>query len=330
MRSFALLPLAAALATCANAGALDFISELVSIVESTVTFSTANYVITNVGTGKNLYFARDGTVGTYTGDSTVGVNLEKVTYSDVSGKSVTGMVVSGTTSDTLKCLAAQWNFKTPARDEYAVPYECQLGSNGNGQNNQDTNKGLWVFNEVTCSGSTDDSSSTVDVGVQLNAKVASSSSSDDSSDDSSATTTAEPTATSTDDSEWAPSTTQSVDKQDQSTWVCQHPGWWLYAHQGYVTEGGHVECADDLAAYKATLSRMTRRSRADLHSEIARRSVAKRSSKCYTIHPLNHLADMKTLALTGNSDTGFASTPALNLAYADDTDPVQQWTVSSA
>ena len=59
--------------------------------------------------------------------------------------------------------------------------------------------------------------------------------------------------------------------------------WWLYAHSGYVTEGGHVECKDDLAAYKATLRRMTRRSRADRHAEIARRSNTKRASKCYTM-----------------------------------------------
>lgn len=60
--------------------------------------------------------------------------------------------------------------------------------------------------------------------------------------------------------------------------------WWLYAHQGYITEAGHIECKDDLAAYEATLSRkMVRRTRAARHAKLARRSIAPRSSKCYTM-----------------------------------------------
>ncbi|KAL8292802.1 hypothetical protein RQP46_001414 [Phenoliferia psychrophenolica] len=354
MLSYASVPIVAAMATVASAGLLsnagipanlDFVSEFTAIVSNTITFATGNYLVSNVATGHNLYFDRVGTVGLYTGPSTAGVNLESVTYKDVTGTSVTGMVVSGTTSQTMKCLAAQWNFDYKlakrARDEYAVPYECQLGANGNGMNNVDTNKGLWVFNDVDCPSG---SGLEIDVNFAVNDKAAKNAASADSVDFTSAnkaaattalkqaavaTPTAAPATTSTDDAAWVPKTTQSVNVHDQKTWVCQHPGWWLFAHSGYVTEGGHVECADDLAAYKATQRKMLRRSRADRHSVIAKRTFVKRDTKCYTIHPVNHLSDMKTLALTGNSDTGFASTPALNLAYSDDSAPIQIWQVTS-
>ena len=84
------------------------VADLYPRKENTVTFDTDTYLVTNVGSGENIYFERDGTVGTKIGSSTVGVNLEAVTYADVSGESVTGMVISGTTSATLKCLAAQY------------------------------------------------------------------------------------------------------------------------------------------------------------------------------------------------------------------------------
>lgn len=86
-----------------------------------------------------------------------------------------------------------------------------------------------MVNEADCPGSSS-SGSGISVGVELNAKneavKASSSSANvdfSSSDDAAATTTAAPTATSA-DAAWSPSTTQSVDVHDQSTWVCQHPG----------------------------------------------------------------------------------------------------------
>ncbi|KAK4699118.1 hypothetical protein P7C70_g7145, partial [Phenoliferia sp. Uapishka_3] len=334
MRSFAVPAVAAGLISLARAKAADFVQD-----SSAVSFDTGNYLITNVKTGKNLYMDRTDAVGMYSGSSTAGINLEMATISGT-----TGAILKGTTSDTLKCMAAQWNFADTgaSRDEYAVPYACQVGSSGSGNTDKDSNKEIWIFNEVTCSGdasSSDDSSSasssTENLAVKVKQNVAVTSTSSTEQAAAAATTTEAP---STDDSAttsaWAPTTTQSVDKQDQSTWVCQHPGWWLYAHQGYVTEAGHVECADDLADYKNTLSsrRMVRRS--DRHAQIARRSAERaaleKRSTCYTITAVNHLGDMARLGLSGTSTTGYASMAAMELAVYDATDANQQWTVTSA
>ena len=133
-----------------------------------------------------------------------------------------------------------------ARDEYAVPYECQLGANGDGVNNVDTNKSLWVFNEADCPAS---DAPGLDINVNFAAKdvvkdtttaakvafTSANSASATSTDDSSDTTTAKatPTAaptTSSDTAAWVAQTTQSVNVYDQATWVCQHPGFVLLLH----------------------------------------------------------------------------------------------------
>ena len=125
-----------------------------------------------------------------------------------------------------------------------------------------------------------------------------SSSSDDSSDSSSSSSD-------------APDPKPNVDKNDQTTWVCQHDGYasfsppgcprisadsarlltrsvtpcskWLARHeQDYIVTLGHVECIDDLKAYKASLNRkMAKRSREQLHAAVARRTLQERASPTY-------------------------------------------------
>ena len=63
---------------------------------------TGTYLVRNVGTGQYLYFARDGQVGAYLGDVKTGVDVESQVF-----HGVTGVVIKGTTDQTLKCLSAQ-------------------------------------------------------------------------------------------------------------------------------------------------------------------------------------------------------------------------------
>lgn len=67
-----------------------------------MTPTSGNYLVRNVATGEYLYFARDGQVGAYLGDNKSGINLESATF-----EGVTGVIIKGTDSSTLKCLAAQ-------------------------------------------------------------------------------------------------------------------------------------------------------------------------------------------------------------------------------
>lgn len=67
-----------------------------------MTPSTGTYLVQNAATGKYLYFARDGQVGAYLGSVKSGVHIEKQTYEGVSG-----VIIKGTTPETLKCLASQ-------------------------------------------------------------------------------------------------------------------------------------------------------------------------------------------------------------------------------
>ena len=58
---------------------------------------------------------------------------------------------------------------------------------------------------------------------------------------------------------------------------------WLARHeQDYIVTLGHVECIDDLKAYKASLNRkMAKRSREQLHAAVARRTLQERASPTY-------------------------------------------------
>ncbi|KAL8277431.1 hypothetical protein RQP46_010153 [Phenoliferia psychrophenolica] len=300
----ALFALARADGTDANAAK----SYAVVMAASVTSISTDTYIISNVENGKNIYFERDTQVGAFLGDDTSGMILQKVTYDDPNLGSVTGYIIEGPTSSTQKCLAAQWNFDTTyrsmqkrARDEYAVPYECALGSDGNGNIDTGTAKEVWIINEVDCAGSSS-SATTSSAAAGATASVGVSVSLDVKLDAVEATDST--------------TTTTAASSTSSSTATCPKEGWWLYRHQEYIEKYNHPECKSVLAAYEATLSRkMVRRSR---HAEQARHMRAKRASSCYVIHPVDHLIDMTTLSLSGTSTTGFAGAGAIEIAYADD------------
>ena len=85
-----------------HAAASPWLTTVVAAQTDSVTPTSGNYLIQNVATGQYLYFARDGQVGAYLGDNQSGMNLESATFEGVSG-----VIIKGTDSSTLKCLASQ-------------------------------------------------------------------------------------------------------------------------------------------------------------------------------------------------------------------------------
>lgn len=80
------------------------------------------------------------------------------------------------------------------------------------------------------------------------------------------------------------------------------------SHPDYVTKAGHVECASDLAAYRASQSssRMVKR-----HRDLAASILSKRGGQAYNIIAVDHLKDMATRAVAADQvDTfgGYTST----------------------
>jgi len=209
------------------------------------------------------------------------------------------------------------------------------------------------FAQVPCgnSGSDDDnndessSSSSKVANIKLNAQVklaakpsSSSSNSDDSSSNdnnnnnnfvasaSSEESAPAPSATQQqeqeDDGVWKPKQTQDVIKSDRSTWVCQHPGWWLDRHPRYITHANHPECQDDLDMYRASLKKRDGfRSHERMHKKNKRSltSVEKRaSSQRVCIVAVDHSLDMTTKAISNNVIDTFGGYKSVALADFDD------------
>ncbi|SCV69201.1 BQ2448_2221 [Microbotryum intermedium] len=112
-----------------------------------------------------------------------------------------------------------------------------------------------------------------------------------------------------------------------ATRPCIHPGWWLHNHPTYVTKDGHVECKDDLNAYRASLSsaRMARRSR--IASREGSSKVVKRAPKAYYIIAQDHLDDMATRAIGSKTVSSFGGYTSTNLVLWDKSDEHQLWTI---
>lgn len=134
-----------------------------------------------------------------------------------------------------------------------------------------------------------------------------------------------------------------VDPNDRKTWLCRHPGWWLAAcvspppflpavkrlsfslltlpslvsrsHPDYITQAGHVECASDLAAYRAaqSSSRMVKR-----HRDLAASVLLKRDQQqAYHIIAVDHLQDMATRAVAADEVDTFGGYTSTRLALWD-------------
>ncbi|KAL8293108.1 hypothetical protein RQP46_000802 [Phenoliferia psychrophenolica] len=283
MHSTSLLLSVASILSVSLAGSnLDFHAEFNAITGASVAPRTGEYFVRNVGTGQYLYFARDGQVGAYLGKHPVPVDIESQDF-----LGVTGVIIKGTTDETLKCLSAQWNFDYKlakrARNEFAVPYECQIGSDGQGTydddpNGNDSNKQFWLLNPV------EDPlafiSANKDTGITVNLNVggvtntkkttshavafskpeeaAPSNDDDKSSESTSPAKVAAPTVAAAPVAVAAPVaavTKQKVDPKNQYTWDCQHDGKWIGEHYNdYIVKLGHVECIAVYKAYEASLA----------------------------------------------------------------------------
>ncbi|GAA5837745.1 hypothetical protein JCM3766R1_000572 [Sporobolomyces carnicolor] len=121
-----------------------------------------------------------------------------------------------------------------------------------------------------------------------------------------------------------------VNKQDKSTWVCRHPGWWLARHSKYVDN--HPECASDLAAYmkdhpdSPAARRLARRA---AHHDLAEK-FSKRGQQSYYIIAVDHILDMSTRAVAGSSVSTFGGYTSTTLSLWNQGDASQMWTITSA
>ncbi|KAL8287532.1 hypothetical protein RQP46_003390 [Phenoliferia psychrophenolica] len=251
-----------------------------------------------------IYFKRSNQVGAFLGSDSSGMILQKVTFDDPNYGTSSGYIIQGPSSETQKCLAAHYDKLAKRdssasfggdRDQFAV-----LSASVNPTNPPLYSK-VCVGNDGN--GHIDDATNKEVWEINEEDCAGSTSSNSDIKENAVKTTT--------DDS--------------SSTSSCGKPAWWVRRHPGYVTDLGHTECKSALDSSSRS-RKMMRRSRAERHSGLA---AAKRSSTCYTIHPLNHLKDMSTLGLTGSSTTGYGGAGAVNIAVADDTSANQQWTITA-
>ncbi|GAA5874219.1 hypothetical protein JCM16303_005779 [Sporobolomyces ruberrimus] len=119
-----------------------------------------------------------------------------------------------------------------------------------------------------------------------------------------------------------------VNKQDKSTWVCRHPGWWLSRHSRYVDN--HPECASDLAAYLKDHPESARRlAKRASHHEMAQK-LQKKGQQTYYIVAVDHILDMSTRAIAGSSLNTFGGYTSTTLSLWNQGDDSQLWTVTSA
>ncbi|GAA5950587.1 hypothetical protein JCM3765_000541 [Sporobolomyces pararoseus] len=119
-----------------------------------------------------------------------------------------------------------------------------------------------------------------------------------------------------------------VNKQDKSTWVCRHPGWWLARHSRYVDN--HPECKSDLAAYLKDHPESARRlAKRASHHDMAKK-LAKKGQQTYYIIAVDHILDMSTRAIAGSSLNTFGGYTSTTLSLWNQGDDSQLWTVTSA
>lgn len=327
MHASAALAALVGLATASSvngAGIVDNLGLFTKLTSLAATHYSGEYKVQNVATGEYLHFSRpDDTtnlVASYDDSQTVTLGHDSA-YGQ-SGKNWdtwSGTYIRGLE----KCMSAQWDDQLGV-DHAAVSYACKVGGSSDGSDSLEVAKQFWKLVPCGSDGSddNDDDSSAVQFNAAsssgsakaANAKFVQASSSDD---DSSASSTSSASAS-----------TQSVDPKDRSTWVCRHEGKWLARHYRYVTEAGHIECKDELEAYRASQQsrRMARRSRLAHAAALKKRA----SSSTYCIIAVDHLTDMTTRALTPDHIATFGGYSSLKLAEWDENDSSQHWRITSA
>lgn len=356
--SLAILALAAS--SVQAQGIVDNVKTFVKLATQAIELD-GDYYVQNAKTGKYLYFDRPGdTTNFVTGDDKQPVTLgsdSQYGQSGVKWQTWAGTFITGLS----KCASSQWGHDE-GYNIAAVSYACNVGGKREGTDTLEVAKQFWKMVPCGNSGSDDDnnddssSSSSKVANIKLNAQVklaakpsSSSSNSDDSSSNdnnnnnfvasaSSEESAPAPSATQQqeqeDDGVWKPKQTQDVVKSDRSTWVCQHPGWWLDRHPRYITHANHPECQDDLDMYRASLKKRDGfRSHERMHKKNKRSltSVEKRaSSQRVCIVAVDHSLDMTTKAISNNVIDTFGGYKSVALADFDDSDEAQHWIITSA
>ncbi|GAA5853183.1 hypothetical protein JCM8547_000231 [Rhodosporidiobolus lusitaniae] len=371
MKTISSLLSVVALAAAARAGGIiDNTAEAAKLAAAASQLTGAgNYVFTNVKTGQTLSFTRsDSTTDFYPQDSADSVAVQfsngaarisggnnkcasaqwsydvegGVDYAAVSYACAVGSgELTGTA--TLEKTKQWW---------YLVPAGSTSSSDDFGDDDEDSDD----------SSNDSDSGISVSIGLQFNAKnsrvaaakvasTSSDSSSASSSSASSSTTSSAASSSSTSDISdkqaeynklgyWTSESSSvsregvdvsRVDKNDRSTWFCQHPGWWLANHPAYVTKAGHVECASDLKAYLAdqSSSRMVKRAGRPSHSQMAKK-LAKKGQQTYNIIAVDHILNMATRAIDSSALSTYGGYTSTTLSLWDANDEGQQWTITAA
>ncbi|SGY74050.1 BQ5605_C005g03337 [Microbotryum silenes-dioicae] len=289
-----------------------------------------NYVFENVATGQQLSFRRDSITNFFPSLSD-GDSLE-VQFENGAAR------ISGGNN---KCASAQWSYDVEdGVDAFAVSYACAVGEGQSGTDTLEKTK-QWRADSSSSDGNDDDDDHSPSLGLSLAAKSrkATTTSSEDTLDSAKKAVSSKATATTTAFLSHAKGFYEyhassiprklidqtKVIPTNRTTWPCIHPGWWLQNHPSYVTKDGHIECKDDLKAYRASLSssRMARRSR------IAAGKVIKRGAKEYYIIAQDHLDDMATRAIGSKSVSSFGGYTSTNLVLWNKSDPHQIWTIVS-
>ncbi|BGO95085.1 hypothetical protein NBRC10512_006368 [Rhodotorula toruloides] len=341
---------AALVAVARAGGSIDNSAQAAQVASQASTLNGAgNYVLTNVKTGKQLAFSRQGnTTDFYPGD---GGDPVEIQFSGSMAR------ISGGNN---KCASAQWSTDYEGGVDYAaVSYACAVGDGQKtGTDTLEKTKQWWYLVPAGSSGDSSSSSSSSsspaptgnsnsDVVFAASnsgtsrhvaaAKVASPSPAPApaSSSSSSSSVSAEQaeynklgywtSSASTIDAKVAD--VSGVNKNDRKTWLCRHPGWWLADHPDYVTKAGHVECASDLAAYRASQSsaRMVKR-----HRDLAASILSKRGGQAYHIIAVDHLNDMATRAVAADQVDTFGGYTSTRLELWDQNDDGQRWIISQA
>ncbi|GAA5827051.1 hypothetical protein JCM5353_001851 [Sporobolomyces roseus] len=346
--SLAILALAAS--SVQAQGIVDNVKTFVKLATQAIDLE-GDYYVQNAKTGKYMYFERPGdTTNFVTGDDKQTVTMGSDSaygQSGVKWQTWAGTYITGLS----KCASSQWGHDQ-GYNIAAVSYACNVGGKKEGTDTLEVAKQFWKAIPCGNSGSDDDnsnddsSSSSKVANVKLNAQVKlaakpSSKSSDDSSSSSnnfvasssSQESAPAPTATQEeDDGVWKPKQTQDVIKSDRSTWVCQHPGWWLDRHPRYISHANHPECQDDLDNYRASLKKRDGfRSHERMHKKNKRSLVEKRASSqrvCFVA--VDHGLDMELKAISNNVIDTFGGYKSVALADFDDSDESQHWIVTSA
>ncbi|GAA5939197.1 uncharacterized protein JCM15063_004448 [Sporobolomyces koalae] len=334
--SLALLTLAAS-AVHAQ-GIIDNVKTFVKLTTQAIDLE-GDYYVQNAKTGKYLYFDRPGdTTNLITGNDKQPVTLGQDSQYGQSG--VKWQTWAGTFIQGLqKCASSQWGHDE-GHNIAAVSYACKVGGGKDGTDTLEVAKQFWKL--VPCGSSNDDNDDASKKVVNLNAQVKlASTGSKPSASKSLAVST--PTSKDSDDDDdnvsgnkygaWKPKQSKVLDKSDRSTWICRHPGWWLDRHPGYVTEGGHIECKDDLAAYRASLQKRDGfHSHERMHKRHKRALPSKRASGSQRVCFLavDHSLDMATRAITPNVIDTFGGYKSVALAEFDDSDENQHWIVTPA